>query len=128
LPFWYERSSSAIAWLSVSLPWIRSLSHTKKMRLNLSSALASPSSFAPAFASEDRTFAVALAVALARSRIMGARYNYYLLADSPDGLRKEADLSGIPAAQTRTSGNIRMGFVYERVPHVTLGSISNKTR
>jgi adenine-specific DNA-methyltransferase len=66
-----------------------------------------------------------VALALARARIMGARYPYYLLADSPDGQRKEADVTSKAPTNAPTTGNIRHGFVYERVPHVTLGSISN---
>ena len=69
------------------------------------------------------TFRVALA--LARARIMGARYPYYLLADSPEGRLKEAEITrSVPSSQP-TRGNIRQGFVYERVPHVTLKSIAN---
>jgi len=37
-----------------------------------------------------------VALALARARIMGARYPYYLLADSPKGQHKEADVSRTP--------------------------------
>jgi adenine-specific DNA-methyltransferase len=66
-----------------------------------------------------------VALALARARLMGARYPYYLLADSADGQRKEADLSGKPPASAATTGNIRYGFVYERVPHITLKAIAN---
>ena len=66
-----------------------------------------------------------VALALARSRIMGARYPYYLLGDSKEGQEKEASLSGtIPSSQP-TFGNIKHGFVYERVPHITLKSIAN---
>ncbi|MCC7150971.1 MAG: site-specific DNA-methyltransferase, partial [Rubrivivax sp.] len=66
-----------------------------------------------------------VALALARARIMGARYPYYLLADSPEGQLKEAEVArGVPSSQP-TRGNIRQGFVYERVPHVTLKSIAN---
>ncbi len=66
-----------------------------------------------------------VALALARARIMGARYPYYLLADSPEGQLKEAEITrGVPSSQP-TRGNIRQGFVYERVPHVTLKSIAN---
>ena len=66
-----------------------------------------------------------VALALARARIMGARYPYYLLADSPEGRLKEAEITrGVPSSQP-TRGNIRQGFVYERVPHVTLKSIAN---
>ena len=56
---------------------------------------------------------------------MGARYPYYLLADSPEGLRKEAEVSGRAFADKPTHGNVRHGFVYERVPHITLKSIAN---
>src|SRR5207253_685230 len=66
-----------------------------------------------------------VALALARARIMGARYPYYLLADSRDGQVKEAEITGkLPSLQA-TLGNIRHGFVYERVPHITLKSIAN---
>ena len=44
-----------------------------------------------------------VALALARARIMGARYPYYLLADSPDGLRKEAEVSGRAFADKPTT-------------------------
>ena len=66
-----------------------------------------------------------VALALARSRIMGARYPYYLLADSLEGKRKEAELSRKAPSDTLTYGDIRQGFVYERVPHITLKSIAN---
>lgn len=66
-----------------------------------------------------------VALALARARIMGARYPYYLLADSPEGLRKEAELSGRTPVARPTRGNVRHGFVCDRVPHVTLKSIAN---
>ena len=66
-----------------------------------------------------------VALALARARIMGARYPYYLLADSPEGLRKEAEVSGRAFVDRPTHGNVRHGFVYERVPHITLKSIAN---
>jgi adenine-specific DNA-methyltransferase len=66
-----------------------------------------------------------VALALARSRIMGARYPYYLLADSPEGQMKEAEVTRSAPRTTPTHGNIRQGFVYERVPHITLKSIAN---
>ncbi len=98
-----------------------------------------------------------VALALARARVMGARYPYYLLADSPEGQIKEAELAGtvdheaIEAFERSQSGepvsteeaesivsrglplerptyrDIRQGFVYERVPHVTLRAIANNT-
>jgi adenine-specific DNA-methyltransferase len=66
-----------------------------------------------------------VALALARARIMGARYPYYLLADSPGGQRKEAEITRTPPKETLTRGDIRQGFVYERVPHITMKSIAN---
>ena len=66
-----------------------------------------------------------VALALARARIMGARYSYYTLADSRDGQQKEAELSRRAPSEMLTYGNVRQGFVYERVPHITLRSIAN---
>ena len=66
-----------------------------------------------------------VALALARARIMGARYPWYLLADSADGRRKEAELARTVPSEVPTHGDVRQGFVYERVPHVTLKSIAN---
>jgi len=91
-----------------------------------------------------------VALALARTRLMAAKYPYYLLADSPEGIRKEMELTGkIPLnppfpkgevavaeegnppfvkgeAESRgISSDIRKGFVCKRVPHVTLKSIAN---
>ncbi|HLG83592.1 MAG TPA: site-specific DNA-methyltransferase [Bradyrhizobium sp.] len=66
-----------------------------------------------------------VAIALARSRLMGARYPYYILADSPEGLRKEAEITVTPPKERATHSDIRLGFVYERVPHITLKSIAN---
>ncbi len=66
-----------------------------------------------------------VALALARARIMGARYPYYLLADSRDGQLKEAEVTRSVPSSAPTRGNVRQGFVYERVPHITLKSIAN---
>ena len=66
-----------------------------------------------------------VALALARARIMGARYPYYLLADSREGQLKEAEVTRAAPLSQPTRGNIRQGFVYERVPHITLKSIAN---
>jgi adenine-specific DNA-methyltransferase len=66
-----------------------------------------------------------VAIALARSRLMGARYPYYLLADSPEGQAKEAEVTRSVPKSTPTFGSIRQGFVYDRVPHITLKSIAN---
>ncbi|MYB71018.1 MAG: site-specific DNA-methyltransferase [Gemmatimonadetes bacterium] len=66
-----------------------------------------------------------VALALARARVMGARYPYYLLADSRDGQIKEAELARKAPSEAPTYNDIRQGFVYERVPHITLKSIAN---
>jgi adenine-specific DNA-methyltransferase len=56
---------------------------------------------------------------------MSAKYAYYFLADSPDGIRKEAEITGKIPPEHKTEGDVRKGFVYKRVPHVTLRSIAN---
>jgi adenine-specific DNA-methyltransferase len=66
-----------------------------------------------------------VALALARARIMGARYPYYLLADSREGQHKEAEVTRTAPSTQPVHESIRHGFVYERVPHVTLKSIAN---
>ncbi len=68
-----------------------------------------------------------VALALARARIMGARYPFYLLADSKDGQLKESEITRTAPSTKPTYENIRQGFVYERVPHITLKSIANNT-
>jgi adenine-specific DNA-methyltransferase len=68
-----------------------------------------------------------VALALARTRLMGARYPYYLLADSKEGQQKTAEITRTIPKDTPTYGHIKQGFVYERVPHITLGSIANNT-
>ena len=68
-----------------------------------------------------------VALALARSRIMGARFPYYLLKDSVSGQLKEAEIARAEPSTGVTHGDIRHGFVYGRVPHVTLKSIANNT-
>ncbi|MBA3532168.1 MAG: site-specific DNA-methyltransferase [Ardenticatenales bacterium] len=66
-----------------------------------------------------------VALALARARIMGALYPYYLLKDSKAGQRREAEITRTAPSSAPTYNNIRHGFVYERVPHITLKSIAN---
>jgi adenine-specific DNA-methyltransferase len=86
-----------------------------------------------------------VAIALARTRLMAARFPYYTLADSPEGAKKEMEVSGSPHPAFGTplpnlgeprereashglgvrAGDIKKGFVYRRVPHITLKSIAN---
>ncbi len=66
-----------------------------------------------------------VALTLARTRLMAARYPYYHLADTPEGRAQEAKASGLPAGDGPTSGDIRQGFVYKRAPHIQLRDIAN---
>ncbi len=66
-----------------------------------------------------------VALALARTRLMAARFPYYLLADSPEGIKQEAELTGRIPPEYKTESDIKKGFVYKRVPHITLKSIAN---
>jgi adenine-specific DNA-methyltransferase len=66
-----------------------------------------------------------VALALARTRLMSAKYPYYLLADSKDGIQKLAELQGKLPQETKPKGNIKHGFVYKTVPHITLKAIAN---
>jgi adenine-specific DNA-methyltransferase len=66
-----------------------------------------------------------VAIALARTRLMAAKFPYYLLADSPEGIKKEAELTGKIPPDYKTEYDIKKGFVSKRVPHVTLKSIAN---
>ena len=66
-----------------------------------------------------------VALALARTRLMAAKYPYYLLADSSEGIKKEGELTGKLPPEHKTQDDIRKGFVYKRVPHVTLKLIAN---
>ena len=68
-----------------------------------------------------------VALALARTRLMSARHPYFVLADSPDGVRRECEATGLtpPMSFPATADDVRKGFVYKRVPHITLKSIAN---
>ncbi len=66
-----------------------------------------------------------VALALARQRLMSSKFPYFLLADSPEGRAKEQQLTGSALPISESRGDIRQGFVYERVRHITLKSIAN---
>ena len=55
---------------------------------------------------------------------MGANFG---LVDSPEGRRKEQEVSGRTQNLSGAQGDIRQGFVYDRAPHITLKSIANNT-
>ena len=65
-----------------------------------------------------------VALAIAKQRLIGAKFPYYLLSDTEEGRQKEQQISGKPVVGGNCKGDIRQGFVYQRVPHVTLGSIA----
>ncbi len=69
-----------------------------------------------------------VALALARTRIMSARYPWYLLADSREGAAKEAEISGRVPSERSYGNDLRQGFVYERVPHIMLKDIATNAR
>ncbi len=56
---------------------------------------------------------------------MSGRFPYYLLADSSEGVKKQAEVDGVVPPSTPTENDVRKGFVYKTVPHVTLKSIAN---
>ena len=68
-----------------------------------------------------------VALALARRRLMGACFPWFLLADSDEGAAAEAREAGVePVAPTGGwSGDIRRGFVYRRALHIMLSTIAN---
>jgi len=71
-----------------------------------------------------------VSLALARTRLMAARYPYYLLIDSPEGAIKEAEITRtLPKEpQRKAEYDVKKGFVYERVPHIKLKSIANNEK
>ncbi|MDL1898228.1 site-specific DNA-methyltransferase, partial [Anaerolineae bacterium CFX7] len=76
-----------------------------------------------------------VAIALARTRLMAGRFPYYLLQDSPEGAKKQNEITPHPQPLSfeergaeggmRFGSDLKKGFVYKRVPHVTLKSIAN---
>ena len=73
-----------------------------------------------------------VALALARTRLMSAKYPYYYLSDNyPQITQINTDeqiknyLRQSAASADKSFPDIRKGFVYKRVPHMTLKSIAN---
>jgi len=72
-----------------------------------------------------------VALTLARTRLMAGRFPYYYLADdnpqiSQMNTDEEIKFYLRKSAQSAdSSGDVRKGFIYRRVPHVTLKSIAN---
>jgi adenine-specific DNA-methyltransferase len=65
-----------------------------------------------------------VAIAIAKQRLLGAKFPYYLLSDSEEGRQKEQQITGKPVIGSTPKNDVRQGFVYQRVPHVTLVSIA----
>lgn len=65
-----------------------------------------------------------VALALARTRLMSSRYPYYILSDSPEGVLKEAELSGLAPSPCPTGRDIHKGFVCKQFDRITLKSIA----
>lgn len=66
-----------------------------------------------------------VALTLARARLMGAKFDYYLLKDSEAGAAKETEIVPNLSAKGSFTNNIRQGFIYKRARHITLKSITN---
>jgi adenine-specific DNA-methyltransferase len=66
-----------------------------------------------------------VALAVTRVRLMSAKFPYYVLKDSVEGIQREAGASGSALIAEAATGDLKRGFVYRRVPHVTLKSIAN---
>ncbi|MFC1782016.1 site-specific DNA-methyltransferase [Planctomycetota bacterium] len=66
-----------------------------------------------------------VALTLARTRLMTGRFPYYILSDSPEGIKKEAEITGLMPPPYKTGHDIKKGFVYQRVPHIMLKDIAN---
>ena len=66
-----------------------------------------------------------VSLALARCRIMGSLFPFYMLADSRDGQLKESEITNSPPRSQAVQGKISYGFVYHRVPHITSSVIAN---
>lgn len=65
-----------------------------------------------------------VALALARARLMGARFPSYFLVDSQSGQEKLASTRHRALDTSATHNDLRQGFVHESVAHVTLKSIA----
>jgi adenine-specific DNA-methyltransferase len=76
-----------------------------------------------------------IALNIAKTRLMTATFPFYTLYDTEEGVLAVADGKGKPgehdSVKTRDpksplrGHNVRYGFVYKKVPHITLGSIAN---
>jgi len=65
-----------------------------------------------------------VALALARTRLMAARFPFYVLADSREGAAKQAELGQVHSPGDAFGDDVRKGFICRQVPHVQLKSIA----
>ena len=65
-----------------------------------------------------------ISLALARTRLMSAQFPYYLLSDSAEGAKKDSEVSGSDCSPGPYGNDVRKGFSYQRIAHVTLKSIA----
>jgi adenine-specific DNA-methyltransferase len=68
-----------------------------------------------------------VALSLAKMRISSTKYDFYLLKDSKEGQKKESGLTNKINVEDKFNNDVRMGFVYERQAHITLGGIANNS-
>jgi hypothetical protein len=68
-----------------------------------------------------------VAVAIARSRILGQVYPYYLLADSLEGRETLRTRFGVEPPSGPVGHDVKRGFVYERTKHIRLRDIAYNT-
>ena len=76
-----------------------------------------------------------IALNIAKTRLMTATFPFYTLYQSEEGERGVAERKGKPGdyslvkerdkSQPLRGCDVRYGFVYKKVPHITLGSIAN---
>ena len=66
-----------------------------------------------------------VSLALARAKLMGCKFDHYVLKDSSEGQQLEAEMSGTIVSTSQPTNSLKHGFVYERIPHITLGAIAN---
>ncbi len=68
----------------------------------------------------------AIPIALCRQRVLSAVHKWYLTLDDPEGLAKEAELSGErsePMTSRLPGADPSSGFVYERTPYVSAAQL-----
>ena len=68
-----------------------------------------------------------VSLALARAKLMGCKFDHYILKDSVEGIELESEKSGRFVANPTPTNSVNNGFVYERLPHITLGAIANNS-